>query len=82
MTFVEICGIIKEKSGRYGVGMKSDRSKIYGYSDEYLLEHGKTSENRINIRADFDVVMTVKEIDNLARCSCRCYIHKIGGLRV
>lgn len=45
--------------------MKLDRSKVYGYSNEYLLEHGEPAENRTNIRADFDDVLTVKEIEGL-----------------
>lgn len=42
--------------------MKMDRNKIYGYSAEYMLEHGEPADNMSDIQADFDDVLTRSEL--------------------
>ena len=45
-----------------------DKNKVYGYSEEYILEHGEPEDNRIMIESHEDEILTVDEINKMFPC--------------
>lgn len=45
-----------------------DKNKVYGYSKEYILEHGEPEDNRVMIESNEDEILTIEEINRMFPC--------------